>query len=217
VGVTVAELLIADEPEAWRRAGFRVSDAGDDAGLVVVGSVRLRLVGRGRGTGVVGWSLTGVPEVLNEIDGLPTHRPTASEPGSATPHPNGTASIDHVVLLTPDLARTLDALSDVGLAPRRHRDGELGGSAVRQVFYRLGDVILEVVGDPEARGEGPADLWGITFTVADIDVTAAYLGERAGRVKDAVQPGRRITTLRGKDLGVSVATAFISPHVPGLS
>jgi hypothetical protein len=32
-------------------------------------------------------------------------------------------------------------------------------------------------------------------------------------VKDAVQPGRRITTLRTRELGMSVRTALISPHV----
>ena len=35
--------------------------------------------------------------------------------------------------------------------------------------------------------------------------------EHLGKVKDAVQPGRRITTLRHKELDMSVATAFMSP------
>ena len=87
---------------------------------------------------------------------------------------------------------------------------ELNGSAIRQVFHRLGDVIVEVVGSPYAAGDGPSSLWGITFTVQDIDAAAAFFGDRTSRVKDAVQPGRRITTLRHRDLGLSVRTALIS-------
>ncbi|HJQ04478.1 MAG TPA: hypothetical protein VJ872_03485 [Nocardioides sp.] len=209
--VRVVELRIADAPEAWRDAGFAV-----DGDVCQVGSVTLRFVGRGAGRGVVGWGLSGVdiseidgvPVVADGFDTLPTETDLASGPLRYST--NGTVAIDHLVLMTPDLDRTLGALAGIGLEPRRHRDGELGGSAVRQVFYRLGEVVLEVVGDPEAHGEGPASIWGITFTVADIDATAALLGDGVGRVKDAVQPGRRITTLRGRDLGISTAVAFIS-------
>lgn len=201
--VQVVELRIADAPEAWRRAGFDV--AGDTC---EVGSVRLRLVGRDAGRGVVGWGLTGVDATA--IDAIETARLPAPATRNDGPHPNGTTAIDHLVLMTPDLDRTLDALAGIGLEPRRHRDGELGGNAVRQVFYRLGEVILEVVGDPAAHGEGPATIWGITFTVGDLDATAALLGDGVGGVKDAVQPGRRITTLRGRDLGISTAVAFLS-------
>jgi len=116
-----------------------------------------------------------------------------------------------VVLLSPDLARTVVALRAVGLEPRRERDGELGGAAVRQVFYRMGEVVLEVVGSPDTSGDGPASLWGLTHTVTDIDATAAQLGDRTSPVKDAVQPGRRITTLRHRELDLSVRTALISP------
>jgi hypothetical protein len=47
--------------------------------------------------------------------------------------------------------------------------------------------------------------------VADLEATAALLGEALGPTKDAVQEGRRIGTLRHKQVGVSVATAFMSP------
>jgi hypothetical protein len=71
-------------------------------------------------------------------------------------------------------------------------------------------VILEVVGSPEAASEGPSTLWGITYVVADIDATASFFGDRAAQVKDAVQPGRRITTLRHHEFGMSVRSAMIS-------
>jgi hypothetical protein len=47
--------------------------------------------------------------------------------------------------------------------------------------------------------------------VPDLDATAAALGERLGAVKDAVQPGRRIATLR-RQAGAGVPLAFMSPE-----
>jgi catechol 2,3-dioxygenase-like lactoylglutathione lyase family enzyme len=199
--VTIDELHVADPADAWRSIGFDV----DDDGVCRVGSVRIRL--GGRGTGITGWTLRDVPDGLTDIDGVasrPASRGTQppSQPGT---HPNGVTRIDHLVFMTPDLPRTAAAVVALGLDVRRERDA----GAFQQVFFRLGEVILELVG-PVDGGPGPASLWGITFTVDDIDATAERLGDRVGRVKDAVQPGRRITTLRGKEAGISPAIAFMS-------
>ncbi|GAA3533237.1 VOC family protein [Nocardioides daeguensis] len=211
MSVTLAELVVADPPASWREAGFSV----DDDGSCWVGAVRIRLVGTEHGTGIVGWALGGVPAGTSDVDGIPTipAAPATVEPSRPSEHPNGVTHLDHVVLLSPDLARTTAALRSLGLDVRRERDGTLGGAAMRQVFFRLGEVILEVVGSPDAQGEGPSSLWGLTHTVPDIDAAARLLGERTSPVKDAVQPGRRITTLRHRDLEMSVRTALISPHV----
>jgi hypothetical protein len=163
---------------------------------------------------VLGWALRGLDAAVADLDGVPTSvSPTAPVPGG--PHPNGVVAVDHVVLMSPHLARTEATLGAAGLHPRRHRDGELGGAAVRQVFYRLGGTILEVVGSPDAGGDAPSSLWGITFVTEDVDASAARFGAHASPVKDAVQPGRRITTVRTRELGISVRTALISPHVRG--
>ncbi len=205
--VTIDEFDIADSPEAWTQAGFTV----DADAVCRVGGVRIRLVGRDRGTGIVGWSLRGLPAggSLDDLDGIPTARSTAAPARPAT-HANGVTAIDHVVLLTPDLGRTVASMAAIGEKPRRERDTELGGRRMRQAFFRFGEVIIEVVGSPETVSDGPSTLWGITYTVTDIDVTAAFFGDHAAPVKDAVQPGRRITTLRHRDLGMSVHTAVIS-------
>ncbi|MGV0809233.1 VOC family protein [Mycolicibacterium setense] len=212
--VTVDELVVADPPDAWTRAGFSVDPGGDAAPVCRVGDVRIRLAGTDRGTGIVGWSLRGLPShCIDDIDGIPTTRSTAtSDPAMAAPatHPNGATAIDHVVLLSPDLDRTVASLAAVDLAPRRERNGELGGRPIRQVFFRLGELILEVVSSPEPAGDGPSTLWGITYVVADIDATAEFFGDHTAPVKDAVQPGRRITTVRHKSFGMSVSTAVIS-------
>src|SRR5262245_61944412 len=146
--VTVDELHVADTAEAWTRAGFSVDSVGDTAAVCRVGGVRIRLVGRETGTGIVGWSLGGLPsDSIHDLDGVPTSTSEGVIAGPAS-HPNGVTSIDHVVLFSPDLDRTVRALSAVGVEPRRERDGELGGRPIRQIFYRCGEVIIEVVGAP---------------------------------------------------------------------
>ncbi|MGY4711082.1 VOC family protein [Mycolicibacterium sp. CBM1] len=202
--VSVDELLVADPADAWRQAGFDV----DADSVCRVGGVRLRLVGRDRGAGIIGWFLSGI-ERTGDLDGIPT---TTSNTAPADPgtHPNGVTGIDHVVLLSPDLSRTVESLATIGVLPRRERDTEMGGRPMRQIFFRLGEVIVEVVGSPDTAGDGPSSLWGITYVVDDIDATAEFFGDRTLPVKDAVQPGRRITTLRHSDLGISVRSAMIS-------
>lgn len=207
MSVTVAEFEVADSPGAWTRAGFTV----DADSVCRVGGVRIRLVGRERGSGIVGWSLRGLPKSAGsaDVDGIPTTH-SAADPAQPASHANGATAIDHGVLMSPDLDRTVASLAAIGVAPRRERDAELGGRPIRQIFFRFGEVIVEVVGSPEIASEGPSTLWGITYVVADIDATASFFGEHAGPVKDAVQRGRRITTLRHRDLGMSVRTAMIS-------
>ena len=205
--VGIEELEIADPADAWRGAGFSV----DSDAVCRVGGVRIRLVGRGRGAGIVGWSLRGLPSngSVGDLDGIPT---TTSSALAAAPaaHANGVTAIDHIVLLSPDLGRTVESLVSIGVHPRRERDAELGGRPVRQIFFRLGETILEVAGSPETADEGPSTLWGITYLAPDIDAAAAFFGDRTTPVKEAVQPGRRITTLRHHELGISVRSAIIS-------
>jgi hypothetical protein len=207
VPVGVDELEIADPADAWRRAGFSV----DSDAVCRVGGVRIRLVGRGRGAGIVGWSLRGLPSngSVGDLDGIPTTTSGALA-GAPAAHANGVTAIDHIVLLSPDLRRTVDSLVSIGVHPRRQRDAELGGRPIRQIFFRLGEVIVEVVGSPGTADEGPSTLWGITYVAADLDATASFFGDRTTPVKEAVQPGRRITTLRHHELGISVPSAIIS-------
>src|SRR5688500_18151992 len=123
-------------------------------------------------------------------------------------HANGVTEIDHVVMLTPHLDRTIGELEEQGIELRRIREGETGMGTYRQAFFRVGRPILEVV-----EADEPVRFWGITFTVADIDAAAALLGEKRGGVKDAVQPARRIATVR-KEAGLGLPVALISPQPP---
>jgi catechol 2,3-dioxygenase-like lactoylglutathione lyase family enzyme len=191
---TLEELEIADEPADWRSLGFEVED-----GACLVSSVRLRLAGKGPRRGILGWTL-GEKE------------PVA---GEAPPHPNGVVRIDHVVLMSPDLDRTVAELRSEGFELRRIREGETPGGSTRQAFFRLGEPILEVVQAPEGTSvarnpDGPARLWGIAFLVGDLDATGALLGELLGAPRDAVQTGRKIATLRA-EAGLGPAIAFMTP------
>lgn len=203
----LTRLLVGDEPAAWEAAGFTVAD-----GVVHVGRTAIVPVGGARGRGVVEAHVDGVTGTL---DGLPFSTDPV-EPAAPTRdhHPNGVVAIDHLVATSPDMDRTTAALDAAGPEPRRTRTFAAGGATRRQTFFWLGDVILELAGDDDAHGSGPAQLWGLALTCADLDVTAARLGDRLGPPKPAVQPGRRIATLRTRDLDISVPIVCMSPH-PG--
>src|SRR5690349_18319235 len=106
MGVTIDEILVGDPPEAWASAGFTV----DDDGTCRIGTVRVRLVGREGGKRILGWSLRDAPDArlaAGRLDGLPTTASTAP-PADPAEHANGATYIDHVVLLSPNLPRTID-------------------------------------------------------------------------------------------------------------
>jgi hypothetical protein len=207
---TLDELAIADPPGAWAAAGFRVE--GDQ---VEVGTVRLRLEGPGPARGISGWSVRGASTA--ELDGLPT---TLSKrpPAAGTPHPNGTVALDHVVVMSPALDRTMAALEGAGFDLRRVRDEPTPDGAPRQAFFRMGEVVLEVVQAPDgtamrSQPDGPARLWGLAFGIEDMELTARALGPLLGDPRPAVQSGRTIATLR-RTAGLGPAIAFMTPGPP---
>lgn len=200
----LAGITAGDGPEAWRAAGFTV----DADGVAHVGAVALRLVGRDRGKHLLAWTWRGLPGA-GDVDGIATGA-TSAPAANPSVHPNGATRLDHVVVTTEDLDRTIAVFNARGLDVRRVRHTDQYGPPFRQVFFRGGEVILELIGPDTPTGDTPARLYGLAFTVADLDATAALLGDRLGRVKDAVQPGRRIATLHHRELGISVPIAFMS-------
>jgi len=213
----IEELTIADEPATWAALGFAV-----ERGVCRVGSVPIRLAGAGArstpGSGLVGWTLSGVAS--EQLDGLPTTLAeavsTALPTDAAPPHSNGVTTLDHVVAITPALDRTVAVLRGAGLDLRRVREEPTPAGAPRQAFFRLGEAILEVVQAPEDAIErsggpdGPAFFWGLAFKVADLDATVAAIGaERCSGPRPAVQPGRRIATLR-RSAGLALPVALMT-------
>ncbi len=192
-------LEIGDAPEAWAALRFAVRD-----GACRIGGVSLELTGAGGG--IRGWTLAGA-DGRPALDGLPTRwSDAAPAPAALAGHPNGAASLDHVVVLTGDLDRTTAAFGAVGAEVRRIR--EPPEAPARQAFLRLGEVIAEVV----EAGEDPPRFWGLVVVVADLEAAAARLGDALGSIRPAVQPGRRIATVR-REAGLGVALALMSAHV----
>jgi hypothetical protein len=200
----LAALSVADPVDAWAALGFAV-----EADALTLGGVRITL--GVAGTGIVSWSLSGLAGDPGQLDGLPTT--AAPPPGSATApaQPNGAIGVDHVVVLTPDFDRTAAAFAAAGMPLRRERTVGSGPDAFRQGFRRLGPAIAELV-EGRRLPAATARFWGLTLIVSDIDALAARLGpELLSTPKDAVQPGRRIATLRTA-AGLSTAVAFMNPE-----
>lgn len=211
MGVTVDELRVGDAPESWAALGFAV-----DGDTCAVGDVRIRLAGTEAGKGLVGWSLRDFEDT--DLDGLATALSDRPPPVEHPAHPNGITAIDHVVAISSDLDRTVTALGEAGLDLRRVREEPTPAGAPRQAFFRLGAVILEVVQAPEEAiertgGDRPAFFWGLALVAPDLDATVASLGDGAGEIRPAVQPGRRIATLR-RSAGLSVPIALMTPASP---
>jgi hypothetical protein len=205
---TIDEIVLADEPQRWAALGFSV--LGDRLQL---GSIRLRLAGADAGQGIVGWSLRALSG--GELDGLVTTASQSAPPDPAPAHANGIVAIDHIVAMTPDLDRSVRALQGAGLSLRRIREQPTPAGAPRQAFFRLGEEILEVVQEPEqvvaehGGADRPARLWGLALLAPDLDRAVAALSPHAGAVRDAVQPGRRIATIK-RSAGLAVPVALMS-------
>jgi hypothetical protein len=195
----LAELTIADPPSRWEALGFAV-----EGGNLDIGGVRIRLGEPGHG--ITSWSVRRI-NALGSVDGLPTLMPRMLRPPPFATHPNGATGLDHVVVATPDFARTADALQRVGMPLRRTREAH---GDTRQGFRRVGPAILELVDSPQLVGDH-ARFWGLAFVVISLEELAERLGEHLGEVRQAVQPGRRIASLRDS-AGLTPAVAFMSPE-----
>jgi glyoxalase/bleomycin resistance protein/dioxygenase superfamily protein len=192
---TLDALEVADSPEVWSDFGFTVigSVAEVDGVSYVLGA---------EGRGVTAWAVDGLSD--KDVDGLPTASPPVMEPPPST-HPNGVIALDHLVISTPNLGRTIERFEAAGLDLRRTRDA----GRISQAFFKVDEIVLEVVGPPQPAGEGPARFWGLAWTVADLDATVAFFRDRIHPAKEAVQSGRRIATL-DKAAGSTTAHAFMS-------
>ena len=205
---TIDSLTIADDPECWRDAGFTV----DDDGICRLGMVRIELVGAGEKRGIRGWALRDLaPDAGDELNGIAT---TASQRPPADPaeHPNGSSRLDHLVITSSNGDSTQAAFERAGWDLRRVRDAGNYEVPMQQRFFRAGEVILELVAPAEATDDRPTKLFGLAIIADDLDATVASFHGVCNAAKDAVQPGRRIATLRTRDLDLSVPIAFMTPE-----
>lgn len=202
----LTEVALAVDGEAWSRLGVHVQ-----ANKAQIGRVRLRFGAAQHGLGLAVLHDRGLPY---RIDGVATYDVDVP---AAEPPPNGLGAIqvDHVVIATPDLARTVTAFEQaLRITVRRVRSEPTGsGARLHQAFFRLGEVILEIVGPPTVDpryADEPAQLNGIVFSVLDLDEVCERLGpDVVSPPKDAVQQGKRIATIR-KSAGLGHPVALLS-------
>jgi len=208
-GPALVGIALPDDPAVWRDAGFTVED--DE---VVLGPVSMRL---GAGAGAPGLVFDrSHPDGAPSFAGIPwTHSSVARAPVAA--HANGIDDVDHVVIMAPDGRAMRRAIDAAGFEIRRERPATIAGRSMVQLFVWAGDALLEIVtaaGPPaEAASESSssaASVWGIAVTAPDLDATAAWFGDRAGAPREAVQAGRRISTVRRDAVGCSIEIAVMS-------
>lgn len=157
------------------------------------------------------WETFGLPERLQTgstclVDGTPgwAWSPAAPDLGileTATSEGEQADGwdLDHVVVLVPAMGEALDTMADALGAPRLLT--EVGGRAT--AFFRVGP-LLEVVESPV---RAPA-LYGLALVATEpLETVVLNWRSRGLDVTDprpAIQPGRRIFTVRGTAAGLAV-------------
>lgn len=130
------------------------------------------------------------------------------------------SAMDHVVVSTPDPERAAALYgARLGLDMALDRSHPDWG---RLMFFRCGDLIVEVTHRPRKPGEATPDLEkdrlrGICWRVADIDATHARLAEAGvdvSEVRPGRKPGTRVMTVRKGTCGVPTLLVQPSPGRP---
>ena len=132
----------------------------------------------------------GVRMFFLELDGERPHAKRTAD--------SAVTGLDHVVVSTEDSERAAALYGarlglDMAL-DRTHQDwGQL-------MFFRCGDLIVEVVRRPVAGGDANHDkLWGVTWRVDDIDAARSRLmaaGIEVSEVRNGRKPGTRVMSVR---------------------
>lgn len=200
--VTAVQLHIAGPVAPWERLGLSFGYLPDGSGRLDLDNCAL-IVRPDVASPRLGLGLrVDERDVVGAIDGIAL-TVCASGVAQGDPARLGAIAVDHLVVMTDSLERTSAEVARVTGQPlKRIRDAPGG---VRQGFHRLGPggVIVEIV--ERADVTAPA-LWGFVLTVADLDAAIAGADGLIGEARDAVQPGRRIATVRSAaGLGVPVA------------
>jgi len=112
--------------------------------------------------------------------------------------------LDHVVVSTEDPERAAALYgARLGLDMALDRSHQEWGQLM---FFRCGDLIVEVVKRPVAGGDQARDkLWGLSWRVANIDATRARLlaaGVDVSEVRTGRKPGTRVMSVRNGTCGV---------------
>jgi catechol 2,3-dioxygenase-like lactoylglutathione lyase family enzyme len=113
-------------------------------------------------------------------------------------------AMDHVVVSSADPERAAALYgARLGLDMALDRSHPDWG---RLMFFRCGDLIIEVVHRPDTDADKAHDkLWGLSWRVADIDATRGRLasaGIDVSEVRTGRKPGTRVATVRNGTCGI---------------
>ena len=137
---------------------------------------------------------------------------SAAGVGGATPSPlaaadeaAAVAELDHVVIRSPNPVRAVALYAGrLGLGLRLDRSEPAWGA--RLLFFRCGDLIIEVAHDLKAGiGDGPDRLWGLSWRVPDIAKAHARLwaaGVHVSDIRTGRRPRTRVFTAKSHTAGV---------------
>lgn len=145
-------------------------------------------------------------EHLDAADAL-TPRAPATAPAAAV------AALDHVVVASADLEAS-GSLYGAGLGLRLALDRSFEARRLRILFFRVGGVTVEVVGqlaaapEPETRDRFGGLAWRVPDAEAARERLAAA-GFDVSEVRPGAKPGTRVCTVRRETWGVP--TLLISP------
>lgn len=187
---TISDIRVGGPRDAWETLGFALD--GDVIGLA-------------NATLFVG------PTPATS-DSNAAWRAVTGPSGEGARHPNGVTAIDHLVIRTSDIDATAERLVGDGLSYRRTR--RVDDVGMEQRFFLGANLVVEVVtATNEAAIPGVIDhLWGVAFVSDDIEETAQRLSSACSPIRSAVQPGRRIATIRTEGTGIDVHLAVMSPR-----
>ena len=186
---------------SWNGAGFKAVN-----GVVALSDIDVLFV-KGTG-GLIEWGWDKLPEGMTSICGVPAFR--YEDKNTIQKQPNGVLSVDHIVLHSNDAEYVKNEFAKLNMTPRAQRDDIYPG--ITQIFYRPEKgVVIEVVVNKDFP---KTFLWGMTLVVEDIDIAKQLLKDNSSNPKKAIQPGRRILTVRGAQLNIETNMAMMTPHVP---
>lgn len=130
---------------------------------------------------------------------------------SASLQADSVRSLDHIVIETPNPDRAA-AIYGARLGLRFALDRTAEQWKTRFLFFRLGGLTLEVIHrlDKEYDPTGNDQIWGITWTVAELEAAHDRLARRnvdISKIRTGRKPGSRVFTVRNGTLGIP--TLFI--------
>ncbi|MDB5432598.1 MAG: glyoxalase [Caulobacter sp.] len=135
---------------------------------------------------------------LVEPQALPPALFTADEASAVS-------GLDHIVIRTPNPERAIALYGGrLGLEMRLDRSNPEWGS--RLLFFRLGDLVVEIAADLKAPVTDEADsLWGLSWRVPDVDAARERMAGEGFDVSEARtgrKPGTKVFTVRDAPAGV---------------